>query len=86
MELYECIQDIFGGLKNPSVKDLATSLKQIPNAAKLSQPYIKEPDQYAYGRNAIYRNNELEIIVINIPQKRRQQYTIMVNPLVVQWC
>lgn len=49
MELYECIQDIFGGLKNPSVKDLATSLKQIPNAAKLSQPYIKEPDQYAYG-------------------------------------
>lgn len=70
MELYECIQDIFGGLKNPSVKDLATSLKQIPNAAKLSQPYIKEPDQYAYGRNAIYRNNELEIIVINIPPNK----------------
>lgn len=42
MELYECIQDIFSGLKNPSVKDLAKSLKQIPNAAKLSQPYIKE--------------------------------------------
>lgn len=40
MELYECIQDIFSGLKNPSVKDLAKSLKQIPNAAKLSQPYI----------------------------------------------
>lgn len=35
MELYECIQDIFGGLKNPSVKDLATSLKQIPNAKKI---------------------------------------------------
>ncbi|MGG5775552.1 cysteine dioxygenase [Bacillus subtilis] len=70
MELYECIQDIFGGLKNPSVKDLATSLKRIPNAAKLSQPYIKEPDQYAYGRNAIYRNNELEIIVINIPPNK----------------
>lgn len=31
MELYECIQDIFSGLKNPSVKDLAKSLKQIPN-------------------------------------------------------
>lgn len=70
MELYECIQDIFSGLKNPSVKDLATSLKQIPNASKLSQPYIKEPDQYAYGRNAIYRNNELEIIVINIPPNK----------------
>lgn len=86
MELYKCIEEIFGGLKNPSVKDLAASLKQIPNAAELSQPYIKEPDQYAYGRNAIYRNNELEIIVINIPQTRRQQSTIMVNPLVVQWC
>lgn len=29
MELYECIQDIFSGLKNPSVKDLATSLKKF---------------------------------------------------------
>ncbi|MBL6009181.1 cysteine dioxygenase family protein [Bacillus sp. 2CMS4F] len=70
MELYKCIEEIFGGLKNPSVKDLAASLKQIPNAAELSQPYIKEPDQYAYGRNAIYRNNELEIIVINIPPNK----------------
>ncbi|MEC1548894.1 cysteine dioxygenase family protein [Bacillus rugosus] len=70
MELYECIQNIFSGLKNPSVKDLATSLKQIPNASTLSQPYIKEPDQYAYGRNAIFRNNELEVIVINIPPNK----------------
>ncbi|MCY7782348.1 MULTISPECIES: cysteine dioxygenase [unclassified Bacillus (in: firmicutes)] len=67
MELHECIQDIFSGLKKPSVKDLTTSLKQIPNASTLIQPYIKEPDQYAYGRNAIFRNNELEVIVINIP-------------------
>lgn len=39
MELYECIQDIFGGLKNPSVKDLATSLKQIPNGKIESTVY-----------------------------------------------
>ncbi|MER0465890.1 cysteine dioxygenase family protein [Bacillus cabrialesii subsp. cabrialesii] len=67
MELYECIQDIFDGLKNPSVKDLAAALNQISNASKLSQPHIKEPDQHAYGRNAIFRNNELEVIVIHIP-------------------
>ncbi|MCY9159281.1 cysteine dioxygenase family protein [Bacillus atrophaeus] len=70
MELHECIHEIFSGLKNPLVKDLATSLKQIPDASKLSQPYIKEPDQYAYGRNVIYRNDELEIIVINIPPNK----------------
>ncbi|NTU27272.1 cysteine dioxygenase family protein [Bacillus tequilensis] len=70
MKLYEYIHDMFSGLKNPSVKDLATALKQIPNAAKLSQPYIQEPDQYAYGRNAIYRNNELEVIVIHIPPNK----------------
>lgn len=67
MELYECIEEMFSGLKNPSVKDLAASLKQIPNASELSQRYIKEPDQYAYGRNAIYRNHELEMILIHIP-------------------
>lgn len=70
MELYECIEEMFSGLKNPSVKDLAASLKQIPNASELSQRYIKEPDQYAYGRNAIYRNNELEMILIHIPPNK----------------
>lgn len=69
MELYECIEEMFSGLKNPSVKDLAASLKQIPNASELSQRYIKEPDQYAYGRNAIYRNNELEMILSHSPNQ-----------------
>jgi cysteine dioxygenase len=67
MELYDCIHHLFGGLINPSVKDLADSLKQIPNVSKSSEPYIKEPDRFEYGRNVIYRNNELEVIVINIP-------------------
>ncbi|MCI4171069.1 cysteine dioxygenase, partial [Bacillus spizizenii] len=58
--------------KNPSIKDVATSLKQMPFASKLSQPYVEEPDQYAYGRNAIYRNNVLYIIVINIPPKKEK--------------
>jgi cysteine dioxygenase len=67
MELYNCIHHLFGGLTNPSVKELAYSLKQIPNASKSIKPYVKEPDQLQYGRNVIYRNNELEVIVINIP-------------------
>jgi cysteine dioxygenase len=67
MELYDCIHHLLGGLTNPSVKELADSLKQIPNVSKLSEPYIKEPDRFEYGRNVIYRNNELEVIVINIP-------------------
>jgi cysteine dioxygenase len=70
MELYECIHHLFGGLKNPSVKELANSLKQIPNVPNSIEPYVKEPDQFEYGRNVIYRNNELEVIVINIPPQK----------------
>ena len=33
MELYDCIHHLFGGLTNPSVKELAYSLKQIPNVS-----------------------------------------------------
>lgn len=67
MELYDCIHHLFGGLTNPSVKELAYSLKQIPNVSKSIKPYVKEPGDLEYGRNVIYRNNELEVIVINIP-------------------
>ena len=67
MELYVCIHSLFGGLTNPSLKELSYSLKQIPNVLESIEPYIKEPDQFEYGRNVIYRNNELEVIVINIP-------------------
>jgi cysteine dioxygenase len=67
MGLYDCIHHLFGGLTNPSVKELTYSLKQIPTASKLIKPYVKEPDQLEYVRNVIYRNNELEMIIINIP-------------------
>lgn len=66
MELYENIKHLFGELKEPSLKELAYHLKQVPNVANSIVPFIKEPKQYQYGRNVIYRNNELEVIVINI--------------------
>jgi cysteine dioxygenase len=65
MGLYDYIHHLFGGLKNLSVQELENSLKQILNVSKSIGPYVKEPDQFEYGRNVIYRNNELEVIVIN---------------------
>lgn len=67
MELHDCIHQLFGVLKSPSLKELTNSLKQFSNASKSIASYVKEPDQYEYGRNVIYRNNELEVIVIHIP-------------------
>lgn len=67
MELYECIDILFGGLKNPTVKDLEYALKQIPHERNIFEPHVTEPDLLNYGRNVIYRNSELEVIVINLP-------------------
>jgi cysteine dioxygenase len=67
MELLDCIQQHFGGLTNPTLKELGDALKRIPNVSQFIQPYIKEPDQFAYGRHVIYGNDVLEVIVINLP-------------------
>src|SRR4051812_30146755 len=70
MELYDYVHYFFGDLKNPSVRELAHALKQIPNVSQSIEPYVKEPDQYEYGRNVIYSNNDLEVIIINIPSNK----------------
>ncbi|WP_139492432.1 cysteine dioxygenase [Brevibacillus dissolubilis] len=71
MELMESIQREFGSLKKPTVKDLWKRLISLPNLSESVLPHLREPDQYAYGRNVIYRTEELEVIVMNFPARQR---------------
>jgi cysteine dioxygenase len=67
MDLLACIHQQLGKLTNPTLKELANALKRIPNICDLVQPLITDPDQFSYGRNVIYLNEHLEVIVINLP-------------------
>ncbi|ULT59784.1 cysteine dioxygenase family protein [Neobacillus drentensis] len=67
MELLACIHQQLGKLTSPTLKELGTSLKRIPNLYELVQPFITDPDQFSYGRNVIFLNEQLEVIIINLP-------------------
>jgi len=67
MKLLDCIHQQLGKLKNPTLKELGTALKQFPDLSDLIQPFITEPDQFPYGRNVIYLNEHIEVLVINLP-------------------
>lgn len=70
MELLECIHQQFGMLRNPTLQELGEALGNIPNLSTFIDPYVKEPEQCAYGRNIIYRNDMVEVIVINLPKQK----------------
>jgi cysteine dioxygenase len=67
MKLLDCIQQQLGELTNPTLKELGDALKRIPTELHLVEPYVKEPEQFAYGRHVIYKNDCLEVLVINLP-------------------
>ncbi|WP_134704554.1 cysteine dioxygenase family protein [Ammoniphilus sp. YIM 78166] len=70
MELPECIHQHFGRLTNPTLEELEEALGKLTTLSSSVAPYVKEPDDYAYGRNVIYRNDWLEVIIIHLPANK----------------
>jgi cysteine dioxygenase len=67
MDLIPCITSLFGSLNNPSLKDLRDQLSRIPEPHVKALPYVREPEQAAYGRTVIYRDESIEVILIHLP-------------------
>ncbi|MBM7691558.1 cysteine dioxygenase [Peribacillus deserti] len=68
MQLLNRIHQQLGNLTKPTLEEVGDALKQISNQSHPDlELYIMEPDKLAYGRNVIYRNDCLEVIVINLP-------------------
>lgn len=66
-DLIPCITSLLGSLKNPSLKDLRDRLSRIPEPDVKALPYVPEPGQAPYGRNVIYRNESIEVVLIHLP-------------------
>jgi cysteine dioxygenase len=71
MEFIEQIQKQFGKLKPLTLNEISETLEQVSFIPQhLIEPYITDPDQFAYGRNILYRNDNIEVILINIPPNK----------------
>ncbi|SDM68948.1 cysteine dioxygenase [Fictibacillus solisalsi] len=64
MILQERIEMLFGSMQNPSSRQLLRALKQL--GARLGDviPYLKKPGNKPYGRQIIYQNDHIEILVM----------------------
>jgi cysteine dioxygenase len=67
MDIVDCLASHLGRLSEPSIRNIAKALEQIPGLIAGIRPYITEPGQQPYGRNVIYRDGRMEVIVIHLP-------------------
>lgn len=67
MTLLRAIEQTFCKLQQPSMEQLKEALESLESNLNKVPDYKSEPKQLPYGRNIIYSNKELEVIVIHIP-------------------
>ncbi|WP_276355016.1 cysteine dioxygenase [Cohnella caldifontis] len=71
MDLVSLLAARFGRLTNPTLDELKEALLGIPDLAEWTLPHVTEPSAYPYGRNVVYANEEVEIIVVHLPAQCR---------------
>lgn len=69
MILIKRLCDTLSSLKNPDVCELQEALAAIGCTPELVAPFVSEPEKLPYGRNVLYRSDEVEAIVVHLPAR-----------------
>lgn len=67
LNLIERLETHFGNLRNPSDEDLMNALRALGVSREEVTPFVTEPINLPYGRNFIYQDRNVEVVVINLP-------------------
>lgn len=67
MMLQKAVEQTFCKLQDPTLEQLESALHTLETLFYEIPLYKTEPMQLPYGRNVIYKNEHVEIIVIHIP-------------------
>lgn len=67
MTLLRVVEQTFCTLHKPTQKQLKSALQSLGHLIYTVPDYTSEPQQLPYGRNFLFYNNELEVIVVHIP-------------------
>lgn len=72
MDLIGCIKETFSGLKKPTYHDLKLAILSLGGCIKEKASFYKtEPQNLSYGRTVLFKTDELEVILINMPPKEQ---------------
>jgi cysteine dioxygenase len=67
MEFSQCVAKVCRELRQPSIQKMKQALLSIECTPERIAPYITEPGRLPYGRNVIFRSEDVEAIVIHLP-------------------
>ncbi|MGC5325225.1 cysteine dioxygenase [Brevibacillus sp. SYSU BS000544] len=67
MNLIDKLETHFGNLQNPTEADITKALRELKVSTEEISPFITEPTNLPYGRNFIYQDRNVEIVIINLP-------------------
>ncbi|PHG57691.1 cysteine dioxygenase [Bacillus toyonensis] len=67
MNFIEVIQQNFDSLKTYNQQELSQIVQTLDLSPENIKPYITKPEQLEYGRNIIYRNQRIEVMVLHFP-------------------
>ncbi|MFC5448153.1 cysteine dioxygenase [Paenibacillus aestuarii] len=70
MTFLKAIEQTFCKLQQPTLEDLKAALTALGPNLQHVPAYKTEPAHLPYGRNVIYGNDQIEVIVIHIPANR----------------
>lgn len=69
MLLIKRLSDMLSALKRPDVRELKVILSALDCTPELIAPYVSEPEGLPYGRNVLFRSDEVEAIVVHLPAR-----------------
>ena len=69
----ECISHVFSGLESPNYGELKEAIQSLQLTPDQLEPYLVEPASLGYGRNVLYLNEDVEVVLIHMPGKRQTQ-------------
>jgi len=68
MDFIGCLKDTFSRLNKPAYSDLKLAIQSLGQYIRKQAPdYITEPQHFSYGREVLFKNDELEAILIHMP-------------------
>ncbi|NGQ97413.1 mannose-6-phosphate isomerase [Brevibacillus sp. SYP-B805] len=67
MDVRRKIEAAFQDMVQPAKEALWNALQSLPFTITEIAPYVTEPETLPYGRNTVFRNEHVEVVVIHLP-------------------
>ncbi|GAA3404443.1 cysteine dioxygenase family protein [Paenibacillus hodogayensis] len=63
------LEEALASLRRPDMRDLKETLSAVGCTPRQAEPHVAQPDRLPYGRTVLFRNTEVEAILVHLPAR-----------------